>query len=80
MRVPQGAPLFLDMEIDVEKIIAQVIEDKVQQGVAPAQCDLHDILRNIIPGITDAMRQLAKQGKYQGAITINKIPVLRRKG
>ena len=67
------------MEIDVESIVAQVIAEKESKGKAPAQCDLHEILKAITPGITAEMRCLIREGKYDGSITINKIPVVRKK-
>lgn len=70
---------YLPMEIDVESIVAQVIAEKESKGKAPAQCDLHEILKVIVPGITAEMRRLVREGKYDGSITINKIPVVRKK-
>lgn len=67
------------MEIDIESIVAQVIAEKESKGKAPAQCDLHEILKAIAPGITAEMRRLVREGKYDGSITINKIPVVRKK-
>ena len=66
------------MEIDVEKIVEWVIAENEEKGLL-AQCDLHDIIREMVPGITSEMRRLIKEGGYVGSITINKIPVLRRK-
>ena len=76
----QGAPFYLPMEIDVKSIVAQVIAEKEGKGKAPAQCDLHEILKAIAPGITAEMRRLVREGKYDGSITINKVPVVRKKG
>lgn len=67
------------MNIDIEQIVERVIAEKESKGKAPAQCDLHEILKAIVPGIKDEMRRLIKEGKYQGSITINKIPVLRKR-
>lgn len=67
------------MEINVESIVAQVVAEKEGKGKAPAQCDLHEILKAIAPGITAEMRRLVRDGKYDGSITINKVPVVRRK-
>lgn len=67
------------MEIDIESIVAQVIAEKEGKGKAPAQCDLHEILKAITPGITAEMRQLARVGKFVAHITINKVPILTRK-
>lgn len=66
------------MEIEVERIVEQVIAENEKKGVL-AQCDLHDIIRTITPDLTSEMRRLIKEGGYVGSITINKIPVLRRK-
>jgi hypothetical protein len=66
------------MEIDMESIVAQVIAEKEGKGKAPAQCDLHEILKAITPGITAEMRQLARTGKFVAHISINKIPILTR--
>lgn len=75
-----GAALFLcRMEINVERIVEKVIAEYEGKGKAPAQCDLHDIIREIAPDITSEMRRLIKEGGYVGSITINKIPVLKRK-
>lgn len=68
-----------DMEIDIERIVAKVIADKESRAKGPIQCDMHDIIRDIIPDITNDMRRLIKEGKYEGSITINKIPILRKK-
>lgn len=79
---PQARPSFfysIPMEIEIAQIIEQVITEQEKKGKGPAQCDLHDIIRTITPAITDEMRSLVKSGRYQGAITINKIPILRRK-
>ena len=67
------------MEIDIETIVEQVIAGKQSKGKAPADCNLHDIFRYIEDDIKKEMRQLIVSGKYKGSITINKIPVLRRK-
>ena len=67
------------MEIDVEKIVEKVITDCESRGEGPVQCDLHDIIRAVAPDKTSEMRRLIKEGGYTGSITINKIPVLRRK-
>ncbi len=71
-------PFYDTVEINIETIVEQVIADNQSNGKLP-QCDLHDIIRAIVPGITAEMRRLVKSGKYTGSITINKIPVLRRK-
>lgn len=70
---------YLRMEIDIERIVAQVIAGKEGKGKAPAHCDLHEILKAIAPGITTEMRRLVREGKYDGSITINKVPVVRKK-
>ena len=67
------------MEVDIEKIVECVIAEKEGKGKAPAQCDLHEILKAIVPGITEEMRRLVREGKYEGSITINKVPILRKK-
>lgn len=64
--------------INIEEIIWQVIADNKNNGRLP-QCDLHDIVRKIAPKITDEMRQLVRSGKYDGSITINKIPIVKEK-
>lgn len=69
---------YLPMEIDVESIVAQVIAEKESKGKAPAQCDLHEILKAIVPSITAEMRRLIREGRYAGSVTINKIPMLFR--
>lgn len=80
VRRPRGAPFFsCQMEINIETIVEQVIAEKQSKGKAPADCNLHDIFRSIEDDIKKEMRQLIVSGKYQGAITINKVPVLRRK-
>ncbi len=80
MRRPRGAPFFsCQMEINIETIVEQVIAEKESKRKAPADCNLHDIFRSIEDDIKKEMRQLIVSGKYQGAITINKVPVLRRK-
>lgn len=66
------------MEIDIESIVAQVIAEKEGKGKAPAQCDLHEILKAIAPGITAEMRRLVREGCYAGSVTINKVPMLFR--
>lgn len=66
------------MEIDVEKIVKRVIAGNEEKGLL-AQCDLHDIIRQLVPEITSEMRRLIVEGGYTGGITINKVPVLRRK-
>lgn len=68
------------MEIDIESIVAQVIAEKEGKGKAPAQCDLHEILKAVAPGITAEMRRLVREGRYAGSVTINKVPVVRKKG
>lgn len=73
-----SAPLFSVMDIDIEKIVEGVIST-YERNNTNAQCDLHDIFRMIEDDIKSEMRRLIKEGKYQGSITINKIPVLRRK-
>lgn len=70
---------YLPMEIDIERIVEGVIAEKESKGKAPAQCDLHEILKAIAPGITAEMRRLVREGKYDGSITINKVPVVRKK-
>ena len=69
----------LPMEINIENIVEQVIAEKENNGKAPTDCNLHDIFRFIEDDIKNEMRQLIVSGKYKGSITINKIPVLRRK-
>lgn len=66
------------MEIDVEKIVERVISENEEKGLL-AQCDLHDIIREMVPKITSEMRRLIVEGGYTGGITINKVPILRRK-
>lgn len=66
------------MEADIEKIVDGVIADKEAQGKMP-QCDLHEIIRAIVPEIISEMRQLVKEGKYEGAVTINKVPMVIKK-
>lgn len=66
------------MEIDVQRIVEKVIAENEEKGLL-AQCDLHDIIRETVPEITSEMRRLIVEGGYTGAITINKVPILRRK-
>ena len=76
----RGAHRFFKtpMEIDIEQIVDRVIEENEAAGRLP-QCDLHDIFRNLEDGVKAEMRRLIMEGKYQGSITINKVPVLRRR-
>ncbi len=67
------------MEINIENIVEQVIAEKRSKGKAPNDCSLHDIFRYIENDITNEMRILIKSGRYEGAVTINKVPVVRRK-
>lgn len=62
----------------MKKIVERVIAENEEKGLL-AQCDLHDIIREMVPDITSEMRRLIMEGGYTGSITINKIPVLRRK-
>lgn len=68
----------MPMKIDIEQIVERVIKGAETAGKLP-QCDLHDIFRHIENDIKAEMRRLIMEGKYQGSITINKVPVLRRR-
>lgn len=67
------------IKIDLESVVLKVIAEKEEKGQAPIQCDLHDIVRTIEGELIDGMRKLVISGEYEGAITINKIPIVRRK-
>lgn len=66
------------MNVNIEETVGQIIADRESEGRLP-QCDLHDIIRKIEPEIIGEMREMIKSGRYTGSITINKIPILKKK-
>ena len=62
-------------------LIDILLSEKESQGVGPIQVDLLDLVKAGAPvdGLKDKMRRLVLAGKYEGAISINKIPILKRR-
>lgn len=67
-------------QVDFE--CALIIAEKKSNGKAPFHADAIEVASHAaIPlhDVVDAMRELARAGKYTPSITVNKVPVLRIK-
>jgi hypothetical protein len=65
-------------QLDFE--VGMILADKKTKGIGPHQCDMLELheatgvpCRELLP----LMRRLVTSGRYEGSITINKIPILR---
>ena len=66
------------MDILIEKIILTIVARKDMESKYPLSATLTEIKSSIEldEAIKDAMRKLAKSGKYKAGLTISKVPML----
>lgn len=62
----------------ISGIADRVTADKLARGISPPAVTLRDILDHAIPDIKQAMRDIARHGRYRTSITVNKDPMLIR--
>ena len=60
----------------VRNTAGRIIAEKVQNGVEPASCTLHDLMNEVREDMTECMRELHRKGEYRASVNINKIPML----
>lgn len=62
--------------IDIGQVAASIMERKERERKSPVCATLMEILAELPPLVTDAMRCLHDSGKYRGSMNYNKLPML----
>ena len=60
----------------IEAVARRVAADKRDRGISPASCTLNELCSEFREDAVEIMRQLHKEGLFEGHQTVNKTPML----
>lgn len=60
----------------IEAVVRRIATDKQQRGQVPACCTLNELCTEFREDAFEIMRQLHRQGVFEGHKTVNKEPML----
>ena len=60
----------------IKAVATRIATDKRDQGIRPPSCSLKELCSEFREDAVEIMRQLHREGLFEGHLTVNKIPIL----
>lgn len=60
----------------IKAVAGRIASDKQSRGVSPAACTLTELCNEFREDAVEIMRQLHREGAFEGHQNINKVPML----